>query len=145
MITSPENPDRPMDAHATSQLAHEMADVARAMFRLLQPHRLYAKQPTVPQSVEAPPAGPVSAQGPAAIEVPTIPVPGGSTIAPPASPAPVEAIPVPEPDPAVHQQSIPVPSAAPVPAAIPVPAVPALTASEPPTMAMLSEIGFLDD
>lgn len=119
-----------MDAQVAAHMANDMVNVARSLFALVQPAAW-------------------SAAGPAELNAP----------APAASEAPALAaqpISVPVPAPAVVPIAIPAISAIPAPALEPVAAEPVVLAGReavhvpsyaaaPRTMAMLSEISFLDD
>lgn len=129
-----------MDAQVAAHMADDMVNIARSLFVLLQPAAS-------------------SAAGPAAVNAP-------ATAAPEAPALPAQPIPVPVPVPVPIPEGAPLRAAGPVAiptlSAIPVPSLdraatdPAVLAGSeavavpsgsaaPRTMAMLSEIGFLDD
>jgi hypothetical protein len=136
-----------LDAESAQELWNQMAEVAGAMFSLLllQAPGTPVQQDTPRTTVAAPAGSPA-----AVLEAPT------ASIALPRTPV-LLTVPVPVPDvdlapvPAPPPPSIAMPSSIPMPDPVEEPTavaeseIPAIASEIPRTMAMLSEIGFLDD
>ena len=143
--TNPDQTDEPgqpstMGAESARGIGHQMADVAGAMFGLLLLQRPEAHQ-DIPRP-ETPPQPPAESSPPTAIALPEVALP---------------AVELPPQEPAAATQ--PAPHSIALPASIPMPdlppdiepttggglPVPVTVPEAPRSMALLSEIGFLDD